>query len=89
MKTKQINYTLAFYNKGNIVNVEHVAEVAKLKDLPMGEPFKRLTKGKPNKKVYIRQDYDCSDKTFDCGAADISNSIYLKGDTVVCVNFDY
>jgi hypothetical protein len=63
-------------------------ETALLKDLPKGEFFKR----KPDaSKVYQRDTYNREAKKYDCtDTTDIwSNSLQLKGSTVVYIGFDY
>ena len=59
----------------------------KLSDLKRREFFKR----KPDaRKVYRKGDYDRGSKKFSCmDEDDISREIFLKGDTMVYVGFDY
>ena len=59
----------------------------KIKDLPAGEFFKR----KPDaQKVYTRDEYDRSEKRYVCGDwSDISRALYLKGETIVYIGFDF
>lgn len=59
----------------------------KLKDVTVGTFVKR----KPDAHaVYTRGEYDRSDKRYALDDwMDISRSIYLKGDTVVYIDFDY
>ena len=61
--------------------------VAKLKDIPIGEYFKR----KPDaKQIYKKGNYDKSTRDYDCQKAqDISAGMYLKGSTLVYVGFTY
>jgi hypothetical protein len=59
----------------------------KLSDLKKGEFFKRKADAR---KVYRKGDYDRTDRKY-AGEdeSDISRTIYLKGDTMVYVGFDY
>ena len=58
-----------------------------LKELPMGEFFKRKEN---SKKVYMREDYYRPEKKYQCGDfEDIGNAIYLKGETLVFVDFEF
>lgn len=59
----------------------------KLSDLKKGEFFKRKADAR---KVYRKGDYDRTDRKY-AGEdeSDISRTIYLKGDTLVYVGFDY
>ena len=59
----------------------------KVSDLKKGEYFKR----KPDaRKVYRKGDYDRAERKYECGDTDdISRAIYLKGDALVYVGFDY
>tara|TARA_R110000782_G_scaffold37450_1_gene88594 strand:+ start:1738 stop:1959 length:222 start_codon:yes stop_codon:yes gene_type:complete len=60
---------------------------AKLKDIPVGEYFKR----KPGaKQIYKKGAYDKSTRDYECGKVeDISAGMYLKGSTVVHIGFTY
>jgi len=59
----------------------------KLSDLKRGEAFKRKADAR---KVYRKGDYDRSERKYACDDEDdISRSIYLKGDALVYVGFDY
>jgi hypothetical protein len=59
----------------------------KLSDLKKGEYIKRKADAR---KVYRKGDYIRSEKKFACmDTDDISREIYLKGDTMVYVGFDY
>ena len=59
----------------------------RLKDLKHGEVFVR----KPNSAtIQISEDYDRREKKYQCGYwDDISKSLYLKGDTLVWVGFNF
>ena len=59
----------------------------KVSDLKKGEYFKR----KPDaRKVYRKGDYDRAERKYECGDTDdINRAIYLKGDALVYVGFDY
>ena len=59
----------------------------KLKEIPKGEFFKR----QPNaKKVYIKGEYDRTEKDYSCiNAEDINNEIFIKGDKNIYIGFDY
>ena len=59
----------------------------KLSDLKKGEFFTRKADAR---KVYRKGDYDRTERKFECDDTnDISRAIYLKGDTLVYVGFDY
>jgi hypothetical protein len=59
----------------------------KLSDLKKGEFFKRKADAR---KVYRKGDYDRSERKYEAmDEDDISRSIYLKGDALVYVGFDY
>ena len=59
----------------------------KLSDLKKGEFFKRKADAR---KVYRKGAYVRSDGKFECeDADDISRAIFVKGDTLVYVGFDY
>lgn len=59
----------------------------KLSDLKRGEFFKRKADAR---KVYRKGDYDRSERKYACDDEDdISRTIYLKGDALVFVGFDY
>lgn len=62
-------------------------ETIKLKDVKKGEYFKRKADAK---KVFIRGDYVREDKKFECqDFDDINHFVYLKGDTLVFVGFEF
>lgn len=62
-------------------------ETIKLKDVKKGEYFKRKADAK---KVFIRGDYIREDKKFECqDFDDINHFVYLKGDTLVFVGFEF
>ena len=53
----------------------------------MGEFFKIKEN---SKKVYTREDYYRPEKKYQCGDfEDIGNAIYLKGETLVFVDFEF
>jgi len=58
-----------------------------LKDAPRGEFVKR----KPDAKgVYTRGEFDRSTKRYELNdEMDISRAVYLKGETIVYIGFDY
>lgn len=58
-----------------------------LKDAPLGEFVKR----KPDAKaVYTRGEYDRATKRYTLSdEMDISRELYLKGDAIVYIGFDY
>lgn len=59
-----------------------------VKAVKKGDFFK--LSNKPNAKVYIRGDYDKSDKTFECqNAEDMNEYRYFKGSKTVYVGFTY
>jgi hypothetical protein len=94
-----------FYNKhGDLVEVTRIEAKAKanprqykegrdpsgmykLSDLKKGEFFKR----KPTaRKVYTKGEYDRGSKKYGCGDYEaVGSEIFLKGDTLVYVGFDY
>ena len=59
----------------------------KIKDLPAGEFFKR----KPDSKiVYVREDYDRSEKRYVATDwEDTCRMLYLKGETIVYIGFEF
>ena len=58
-----------------------------LKELPQGEFFKRKEN---SKKVYMKEDYYRPEKKYQCGDfEDIGYAIYLKGETLVFVDFEF
>ena len=58
-----------------------------IKELPMGEFFKRKEN---SKKVYTREDYYRPEKKYQCDDfGDIGNAIYLDGSTMVFVDFEF
>ena len=58
-----------------------------LKDVPRGEFVKRKPEAKT---VFTRGDYDHSDKRYALNDwLDISRAVYLKGTTIVYIDFDY
>ena len=58
-----------------------------LQELPQGEFFKRKEN---SKKVYMNEDYYRPEKKYQCGDfEDIGNAIYLKGETLVFVDFEF
>ena len=59
----------------------------KLKDAPLGEFVKR----KPDAKgVYTRGEFDRTTKRYTLiDEMDISREVYLKGETIVYIGFDY
>lgn len=62
-------------------------ETIKLKDVKKGEYFKRKADAK---KVFIRGDYVREDKKYECqDFDDINHFVYLKGDTLVFVGFEF
>jgi hypothetical protein len=71
------------FNMHNAAN----STAAKLKDIPVGEYFKRKPEAK---QVYKKGAYDKSTKDYECmKAEDISAGMYLKGSTVVYIGFTY
>lgn len=62
-----------------------------LKELKRGEWFTLKPINEPTEKqVYIKGDYDRSEKKYDCGRFhDISLNKYLKGSTVVYTGFTF
>lgn len=62
-------------------------ETSLIKSLKKGDFFKRKESAK---KVYTKQDYDRDERKYIChDESDISNFLYLKGDTKVFIGFDY
>lgn len=63
----------------------------KLKDLKKGEYFTLKPITNPTEKqVYIKGDYDRTEKKYDCGRFhDISLNKYIKGDTIVYTDFTF
>jgi hypothetical protein len=62
--------------------------MTKLKDLKKGDFFKRRP---TSKKVYMKGDYDRSDKTYECNSTDDvwSTGIFIKPNKVVYTDFEY
>jgi hypothetical protein len=61
-----------------------------LKYLKKGDFFKRIRNGAPSKKVYLKGDYDKSEKAFLCtNYEDINDYIFLKPKTAVFIDFEY
>lgn len=59
----------------------------KLSDLKRGEFFKRKADAR---KVYRKGDYDRAERKYEgLDTDDINRAVYLKGDTLVYVGFDY
>jgi len=69
--------------KPMIYSLGDVYQIVQLRDVKEGEYFRR----KPTAaKEYIRDHYNRSDKTFTCtDADDIGRNLFLKADTLVCV----
>ena len=67
----------------DIYSLGDVHQLVQLRDVKEGEYFRR----KPTAaKEYIREHYNRSDKTFTCtDSEDIGRCIFLKADTLVCV----
>lgn len=63
----------------------------KLKDLKKGTYFTLKAIDTPTEKqVYIKGEYDRSEKKYDCGRFDdISYSKYIRGDKVVYTDFTF
>ena len=71
-------------------DLDHVEQVAKLKDLKKGEFFQRMRNGKPSQKVYTKGAWEIAEKKFWCDSEeDISEGIFLKSNTLVFVGFTY
>lgn len=67
-----------------------IKNITNLKDLKKGELFKRVSKKGIGTAVYVRGDYDKSSKTYECYKyEDINSFINLKGNSVVCVEFEF
>lgn len=62
-----------------------------VKDLKIGEYFTLKPYAEPTEnQVYIRGEYDRSERKYDCGKfSDISYSRLLKGNTVVYTDFTF
>lgn len=62
-------------------------EAIKLKDVKQGEYFKRKPEAAA---VYVRDYYERSVKKFSCyKAEDVCAELFINGNTVVYVGFDY
>lgn len=61
-----------------------------IKNLKKGEFFKRIIKGQPTERVYIRGDYDRATKTYSAIAYDdINQEIFIKADKLVFIDFTF
>ena len=63
----------------------------KIRELKFGEWFTLKPIAEPNdNQVYIRRDYDRTERKYECGRCDdISYSRLLKGDRIVYTDFVY
>ncbi len=67
-----------------------IKNITNLKDLKKGEFFKRVSKKGIGNCVYVKGEYDKSSKTYECYKYnDINSFVYLKGDAVVCTEFEF
>lgn len=65
-------------------------EIKKLKDIRKGEFFKRLRKGQPSAKVYVKDYYmPCEHKFWVYDYFDVNSGFFLKGSTEVTTDFEF
>ena len=65
-------------------------QITEIKNLKKGEFFKRLIKGQPSAKVYIKGDYDRATKTYSAiEYEDVNHEIFLKANTKVNYGFTF
>lgn len=65
-------------------------QLKQIKELKKGEFFKRLIKGQPSARVWIRGDYDRTTKTYSAIAYDdINQEIFIKSNKIVLVGFTF
>ena len=63
-------------------------KTTEIKNLKKGEFFKRLIKGQPTERVYIKGDYDRATKTYSATAYDdINQEIFIKANKLVAYDF--
>lgn len=61
-----------------------------LKNVKKGDFFKRLIKGTPNQRVYVKGYYDRTLKAFWCYPfEDVNNGRFIKETTIVNVGFTF
>lgn len=65
--------------------------IVPLRSTKKGEYIRRIDRhGNMRKTTYIRGDYDKGSKTYSCtDAEDTNREVFLKGDTIVAVDFTY
>lgn len=72
--------------KGN----KKMEQKTQLKNVKKGDFFKRLTKGQPQKRVYVKDYYDRALKAFWCYPYDdINDGRFIKATTLVNVDFTF
>ena len=65
-------------------------EITTLKKVKMGEFFKRLRKGSPSAKVYVKDYYEPSEhKYWVYDYFDVNSGFFLKGSTEVTTDFEF
>ena len=89
MKNAEIKNTLSQISS-SLEALEKGFQIVKIEDVEKGDFFKRMSAGKPAKKVYLKTKFDRSEKKY-IGEDwdDISREIYLKKGTLVAVGFDF
>lgn len=61
-----------------------------LRNIKKGNFFKRLTKGQPNNRVYVKDYYDRELKAFWCYPYDdVNDGRFIKATTIVNVGFTF
>ncbi len=71
-------------------NEYEAGKILTLKDIPAGCYFKLYSKGKVQNKIFIKKEYDRSEKKYLCiSFYDISSYRLLKGTQLVFVGFSF
>ena len=89
MKNAEIKNTLSQIST-SLESFEKDFEIVKIEEVTKGNFFKRLRKGEPSSKVYVKGGFDRFEKKY-IGEDwdDISREIYLKKGTLVAVGFEF
>ena len=75
--------------KGQKANMEQL-KITEIKNLKKGDFFKRLIKGQPSAKVYIKGDYDRATRTYSViEYDDINHELFIKANTKVNYGFTF
>ena len=89
MKNAEIKNTLSQISS-SLEALEKGFQIVKIEEVTKGDFFKRLRKGEPSSKVYIKGGFDRFEKKY-IGEDwdDISREIYLKKGSLVSVGFTF